>query len=252
MKHLINSLFLIIATSSILLFFNESPYFYALIFTIGIVFFLILSIGVIWLRANYFLTSKHHVTTPFVLLSFDDGPDPLTTPKILQTLNSHGVKAMFFIVGEKAEKHPEILQQIKDGGHLIGNHTYTHPPLFALSTSRIVLQEIIEGNKIIKRITGEETNWFRPPIGYTNPIIARAVKKTGLTVVGWNKRSFDSVINDSEKLKNRLLKLTQPGSIILLHDNLKQTAQMLDNYIQEAKKNGIIFADASCINSLLK
>ena len=252
MKHLINILFLVIATGSILLFFNGSPHFYILLFASGIVFFVILSIGVIWLRANYFLSSIHRVKNPIVLLTFDDGPDAITTPQVLQTLNKHDVKAMFFVIGEKAAKNPHLLQQIKSDGHLIGNHTYSHPPLFALAPFRMVLQEIRKGNETIKQITGADSNWFRPPIGYTNPIIARAVKKSGLSVVGWNKRSFDSVIKDSEKLKTRLLNLTQPGSIILLHDNLNQTAQMLDSYIQEAKKNGTIFADEASINSLLK
>ncbi len=252
MKHLINILFLVLVSGTVLLFFNESPHFKLLLFFIGAAFFLVLSIGVIWLRANYFLRAVHKVKTPYVLLSFDDGPNPTTTPKILQTLHEHGIKALFFVIGEKAEKHPELLLQMKAQGHLIGNHTYTHPPLFALFSFRRVWEELHNGNRSIEQVTGEKPTWFRPPIGYTNPIIARAVKKMGLSVVGWNKRSFDSVIRNPETLKMRILKLTEPGSIILLHDNLEQTEIMLNAYILEAKENGTIFADEASINSLLK
>jgi peptidoglycan-N-acetylglucosamine deacetylase len=252
MKHLINILFLVLASGTVLVFFNESPHFNLLLISIGVVFFLVLSSGVIWLRANYFLHAVHKVKAPYVLLSFDDGPNPATTPKILQTLHEHGIKALFFVIGEKAEKHPELLLQMKAQGHLIGNHTHTHPPLFALYSFRKVQDELNKGNHAIEQITGEKSTWFRPPIGYTNPIIARAVKKMGLSVVGWNKRSFDSVIKNPERLKMRTLRLTEPGSIILLHDNLEQTEKMLKAYILEAKKNGTIFADEASINSLLK
>jgi peptidoglycan/xylan/chitin deacetylase (PgdA/CDA1 family) len=252
MKHIINVFFLVIGVGLILLFWRDSRHFSTLLIAVGFTFFIILSAGVLWLRANYFLTSIHKVQSPTVLLTFDDGPDPLTTPRILETLNTHGVKALFFIVGTKAEKHPEIVQQIIDNGHLIGNHTYSHPNLFALSSAKKVREEIQKGNEIIQRMTGKETIWFRPPIGYTNPIIARVIRSMGLTVIGWNKRSYDTVLKDPIKLEKRTLGLTTPGSIILLHDNLSQTEKMLPSYIAQAKENGIIFANEACINSLLK
>ncbi len=252
MKHLINILFLLTGTGMAFLFFRNEAYFNMLLIALGISFFIVLSIGVMWLRANYFLTSVHTVQVPNVLLTFDDGPDPETTPKILKTLNEQGIKAMFFIVGAKAEKHPSLLRQIVREGHLIGNHTYSHPYLFALSSAKHVQHEIEKGNAVIQEITGKKTVWFRPPIGYTNPIIARVVRAMGVRVIGWNKRSYDTVLKDAAKLEKRTLRLTTPGSIILLHDNLKQTGKMLPAYIARAKENGIIFADASCINSLLK
>jgi peptidoglycan/xylan/chitin deacetylase (PgdA/CDA1 family) len=252
MKHTINILFLIIGVGSILLFGRDSVHFNTLLIGVVSAFFIVLSIGVLWLRANYFLTSINNVQSPTVLLTFDDGPDPLTTPRILETLNAHGVKALFFVVGTKAEKHPEIIQQIIDDGHLIGNHTYSHPNLFALMSAKKVREEIRKGNEIIQHLTGKDTTFFRPPIGYTNPIIARIIKALGLTVVGWNKRSYDTVLKDAEKLKKRTLNLTTPGSIVLLHDNLPQTEKMLPAYILKAIDNGIIFANEACINSLLR
>lgn len=252
MKHLINLLCLFSGVGIILIFFKTSEHFNTLLFVISSVFFIVLSIGVLWLRANYFLKAVHTVQVPYVLLTFDDGPDPETTPKILKALNENDIKALFFIVGTKAEKHPDLLKQIQDEGHLIGNHTYSHPNLFALLPGKRVREEIEKGKAIIKRITGLETVWFRPPIGYTNPIIARVTRSMKLAIVGWNKRSFDTVYKDAQKLEERLLKLTKPGSIILLHDNLKQTGTMLPSYIARAKENGIIFANEACINSLLK
>lgn len=252
MKHIINLLFLFAGVGIVLWFFETAELLYTLLFIIGAVFFIALSIGVLWLRANYFLKAIHTVQSPNVLLTFDDGPDPETTPKILKTLSEHGIKAMFFIVGSKAEKHPELLKKIQDEGHLIGNHTFSHPNIFALLPGSKVREEIEKGEATIVRITGNKTSWFRPPIGYTNPIIARVVRSLDLTVIGWNKRSYDTVIKDSQKLEKRLIKLTKPGSIILLHDNLPQTERTLSGYIVRAKENGIIFANEACINSLLK
>ena len=252
MKHAINRLFLLLGLVVAFLFFRDELFFNSLIVAICFSFFILLSIGVLWLRANYFLPAIHKVEKPYVLLTFDDGPNPGTTPKILKTLQENHIKAMFFLIGNKAEKYPEVVEQILKEGHLIGNHTYSHPNLFALLSSKKVQHEIIKGNDVLKKITGKENEWFRPPIGTTNPIIASVIKAMNMKVVGWNKRSFDTVLKNPSLLKKRILFLTKPGSIILLHDNLPQTAEMLPSYIKCAKENGIVFADKECINSILK
>ena len=252
MKHKINRLFLLLALVVAFLFFRDESYFYSLLIAACLSFFLLLSLGVLWLRVNYFLPAIHKIEKPFVLLTFDDGPNPETTPKILKTLQDHQIKAMFFLIGNKAEQNPEIVEQILKEGHLIGNHTYSHPNLFALFSFKKVQQEIQKGNEVLKKITGEENKWFRPPIGFTNPIIARAIKEMNMNVIGWNKRSFDTVLRNPGILKIRVLALTKSGSIILLHDNLPQTAEMLPSYLKTAKENGVIFANKECINSVLK
>ena len=252
MKHTINRLFFLLGLVIAILFFKNEPFFYSLIIAICCSFFILLSIGVLWLRINYFLPAIHKVEKPFVLLTFDDGPNPETTPNILKTLRENQIKAVFFLIGNKAEKHPDVVEQILKDGHLIGNHTYSHPNLFAVFSSKKVQQEIIKANEVIETFTGKQNEWFRPPIGFTNPIIGNVIKTMNMKVLGWNKRSFDSVLRNTSFLKKRVLFLTKPGSVILLHDDLPQTAEMLPSYIKCAKENGIVFANKECINTILE
>jgi peptidoglycan/xylan/chitin deacetylase (PgdA/CDA1 family) len=221
-----------------------------LLFTVFLIFFLILSAGVMFLRFNYFLKAICSTDKPFVLLTFDDGPDPKTTPSILDNLAKYNVKALFFVIGKKAETHPELIDRILDEGHSIGNHTYSHPPIFALMNGEKVKDQIVKFNQVLEK-KGVKTNVFRPPVGYTNPIIARVIKNLNLKVIGWNKRSYDTVIFNSSWLSNRLLSQAKAGSIILLHDNLKQTEAALPMFLEKAREKGIIFANELDIKSIL-
>lgn len=215
-----------------------------------IIFFLHLSIGVISLKYNYFLKAKLRLNSNLILLTFDDGPDPISTPKLLDTLKELNVKALFFIIGKKAEAHPELIQRILEEGHCIGNHTHTHPPIFAALTQKQVTREILECQQVIE-LQGQKTGrLFRPPIGYTNPRIARAVKKENFSVIGWSLRSYDSVFKAPNQLLKRLLNNWKPGDIILFHDNLPQTVSVMEEFICEARKNGAIFVDESQINAV--
>lgn len=252
MKHRLNIISLIAGVLSGFFFLSQSPYLYGYLFVVLGIFIFSLSRGVLILRMNYFLNSVCKIKQPYVLLTFDDGPDPATTPLILNILSQHGIKAIFFMIGAKVEKHPDLVRQIMNDGHLIGNHTYSHSNSFPLFSEKKVSNEIKKTNDIIHNITGKNIELFRPPIGYTNPIIARVVKSLGMTVVGWEKRSFDTVLTNPERLKNRLLKLTKPGSIILLHDNLQHTVDALPSYISEASKKGILFVNENAINTVLK
>ncbi len=250
MKHYYNILFLVVGLVLAWSFCRSSAYLYPIVFAILLLFFCILIAGIVDLRLNYFLPSVNRISGPEVLLTFDDGPDPNTTPRVLDALDAHGVKALFFVIGSKAKAHPEIVHQILDRGHWIGNHTYTHPYDFALSSAQQVRREIDQTNELIRGFIGTSKVFFRPPVGYTNPIIARVVRSMNMKVLGWSKRSFDTVLIDPVMLRKRLLRLTKPGNIVLLHDNLAQTAAMLPGYLTEAQKNGIIFADKECINRL--
>ena len=213
-------------------------------------FFLILSYGVLFMTFNYFIQSKNAFPKPHVLLTFDDGPNPHTTPIVLDILKESKVTAIFFVIGSKAKFENELIKRIIDEGHFIGNHTFSHHPIFALLNRTKVEKEIVELNHLFIN-QGIQTNLFRPPIGYTNPIIARVVIKLSLNIIGWNKRSFDTVIRNPKKLTKRLLFLAKPGSIILLHDNLKQTSEALSLFLKESQEKGIIFANKNQINSFL-
>ena len=250
MKHRINLIIFVVLISLNAIFLHNSPFLNLGYYLIAVLFLLLLSIGVFNLRFQYFMRAITHLNTNDVLLTFDDGPDLKFTPLILDTLKEHGVKAVFFLIGKKAEEFPNVVRRIVAEGHLIGNHTYSHSSFFSLCNASLVGKEIDLTNEVIKSIAGESTALFRPPIGYSNPIIAKAILKRELKVVGWNRRSFDTVITSNRYLKARLLMITKPGSILLLHDNLEQTQQVLHNYLVQAKRKGIIFAKHITIESI--
>ncbi len=144
------------------------------------------------------------------------------------------------MIGNKAQEHPEIVKRIISEGHSIGNHTQNHSLFFAMLHSEKIATEIDQFTKNIEPLVSEKITIFRPPIGYTNPKIARALRRRKFKIVAWSVRSYDSFKN-RESLLKRLMK-TKPGSIVLLHDNLEQTADILEEYITQAQANGIIFA----------
>ena len=249
-KHKINiSLFVLNMVLLSLMYWGNSNLTWILL-AVFLFFFLIVSYGVIFMTFNYFVQSKNAFPKPHVLLTFDDGPNPQTTPIVLDLLKEYNVTAMFFVIGTKAKSENELVKRIMDDGHFIGNHTFSHHPMFALLNGVKVEKEIVELNNLFIN-QGIQTNLFRPPIGYTNPIIARVVNKLSLNIIGWNKRSYDTVIRNPKKLSKRLLFIAKPGSIILLHDNLKQTSEALSLFLKESEEKVIIFANKNQIHSFL-
>ena len=242
MKHRINILFLTIVWFISAFFIADEQVKW--IVTLGgtTVFFLVLSIGVIHFPFNYFIKATHRLNLDRVLLTFDDGPNDQTTPRILDALKAQNVSAVFFVIGKNAVEHPEIMQRIVDEGHVIGNHTFSHPPLFAMLPTTKVRDEIKQCSAVLAETTGIKTSLFRPPIGYTNPNISRAVKELHLRPIGWSLRSFDTVLKDAVALRKRLMKSIRPGMIVLLHDSLPQTAEMLPELLTSLKEKGITFA----------
>ena len=109
-----------------------------------------------------------------VVLTFDDGPHPRWTPVVLEALAARGVKATFFVVGRKAEEHPEVVRRIRDHGHAVELHSYAHDRLFSLRPARFVRGDLERGVAALTRVTGTRPTLFRPPIGHTNPTIAAA------------------------------------------------------------------------------
>jgi peptidoglycan/xylan/chitin deacetylase (PgdA/CDA1 family) len=243
MKHKLNILFLSLSWLVAAFFIHDDQWRWVVAISASLLFFIILSVGVLHFPFNYFMTATHRVDHEYILLSFDDGPDEQFTPRILDTLKQHNIAALFFVIGSKAEKHPELIRRMLNEGHLVGNHTYTHHPLFAMFSERKVEQEIVRGQHVITELIGDKPTFFRPPIGYTNPKIARVVERLKVKPIGWTLRSFDTLIKDPVKLRNRMIKHTRPGKIVLLHDNLPQTAEMLPEFIAGVMKENRKFVD---------
>lgn len=148
-------------------------------------------------------------------LSFDDGPIPGVTPWVLDQLKTHQAKATFFCIGDNARKHPEVLQRVKEEGHLIGNHTFHH-----LKGSQASNEAYLDNIKLCEAYF--EASLFRPPYGRINQKQARAVKQAGYSIVMWDVLAGDwDAEQSAESCFHALRKHVKPGSIIVLHDSIK-------------------------------
>jgi peptidoglycan/xylan/chitin deacetylase (PgdA/CDA1 family) len=154
-----------------------------------------------------------------VALTFDDGPDPRWTPRVLEVLAEHGATATFFVIGRKAEAHPEIVHTILAAGHSVGLHSYEHDWLFAIRSERRVRHDLERAMAVLESISGERPVLFRPPIGHTNPIIARVAEALDLSIVGWSIGARDGVggVRPADVVA-RVRRDLRDGAIVLMHD----------------------------------
>ena len=154
-----------------------------------------------------------------VYLTFDDGPIPEVTPKVLEILDRYQVKATFFMVGENIDKHPEVYEQVRQAGHAVGNHTYNHMKGWRVSTKEY-LSNVAKFPK--------ETKLFRPPYGKATFCQRHALVKQGYRIIYWDvlTRDYDRRVTPAQML-DRIKRETRPGSIINFHDSLKSNERML-------------------------
>lgn len=155
-----------------------------------------------------------------ILLTFDDGPDPEVTPRVLDVLERHGHRAIFFIIGSKAEAHPDLVREIVRRGHIVGNHTYAHSPWANFLGSRHLIRDIERTDDAIEKACGVRPKLFRPPLGVSPHFLRKVVRQTGHVVVGWDVRSLDTRLEPRDVIMSRIAKGLHSGSIVLLHDRL--------------------------------
>jgi peptidoglycan-N-acetylglucosamine deacetylase len=158
-----------------------------------------------------------------VALTFDDGPNDTATLELLDVLARHGVRATFFAMGDFVLLRPEIARQVIAAGHLLGNHTMSHPKLSTQPAAR-VRQELADCNAVLEDITGVKVGYFRPPFGARRPYVLRAARELGLTPVTWNVTGYDwNPLGVEGILKNLDAGIARNrrrgrGSNLLLHD----------------------------------
>jgi len=153
-----------------------------------------------------------------VSLTFDDGPDPRSTPQLLELLRTEKIPAAFFCVGKRVEEYPALAAQIVREGHLLENHSYAHSNFTNFYSAARLQIELAQTQAVIGKAAGIAPVYYRPPVGLSNPGTFRAARNLNLKVVGWTIRSLDTVIADPEKIVARVKRGLQPGAIILMHD----------------------------------
>jgi peptidoglycan/xylan/chitin deacetylase (PgdA/CDA1 family) len=153
-----------------------------------------------------------------IALTFDDGPNPETTPRVLDLLDAFGARASFFCIGAEARRHPELCGEIARRGHSVENHSQRHRWDFAFSGYRGFCREIAEAQDTLAGITGQAPRFFRAPFGIRNPLLEPALAYNGLQLASWTRRGFDTREGQPETVIQRLTRQLAAGDILLLHD----------------------------------
>lgn len=179
-----------------------------------------------------------------VYLTFDDGPSPQTTPWLLELLEAEGVKASFFLIGKEAERYPELALEIKKAGHMIGNHSYSHMLMPALTTGKME-KEIERTNKIIEEICGEPPSIFRPPFGLMCPRTLQILSEREMHPIHWTEAPEDWERPGAKRVVRRVLMKMAAGSLIVLHEGpalKEQTIAATNELIYSCKSANLVLA----------
>lgn len=172
-----------------------------------------------------------------IALTFDDGPSALMTPQLLDGLKERKVVATFFVLGEAAEQNPELILRMKEEGHLIGNHTYHHVQLTAVSEA-VFKEEIRQTNEVLKQITGEEPQFIRPPFGAWRKSLE---KELGMIPVLWDVDPLDWCRGDCACIVEKVMTDVEENAIILLHDQYESSVTAAFQIIDRLKEKGYEF-----------
>lgn len=153
-----------------------------------------------------------------VWLTIDDGPDPEDTPRALSLLARHQAKATFFVIGERAARHPELIRAIVAAGHEVAHHTHTHPAGSFWAAGRRRVARELDGALAVFAASGVTPSRFRSPVGIKPIFLHPALAERRLAYIGWSLRSFDTVARDPAHWSRKVMRGVRPGSILLLHE----------------------------------
>lgn len=155
---------------------------------------------------------------PRVALTFDDGPTPGSTERVLDVLGEHDVPAAFFCIGKNAQAAPALLRSVADAGHLIANHSDDHPWSGCFHGRAYWTEQLTRANDTIAQIIGDRPRLFRPPMGLKTPRVISAARRLGMTTVTWTHRGFDTRLHNPRSIAERLTHGVGGGSILVMHD----------------------------------
>lgn len=153
-----------------------------------------------------------------IALTFDDGPDPEVTPRVLDLLDRHRARATFFCIGERIERYPDLAAEIARLGHRVENHSHRHLARFSVLLPGGLAREVDRAQEAIAEATGRAPELFRPPAGFRSALLEPILARRGLLLVSWSRRAFDTVRRDPVPMARALTRRLEPGEVLVLHD----------------------------------
>ena len=186
-----------------------------------------------------------HVDGPYIAMTFDDGPSATLTPKLLDLLAAHHIKATFFVIGENVAEHPEIVARAAQEGHEIANHSWSHPNFGKMSDEN-VRRQLQQTDDAIKNATGKRPTLLRPPYGSITAREKRWIHdEFGYEIILWDVDPYDWKRPGPAVVRARILKETRPGSIVLSHDIHPGTIEAMPSTFDELEAKGFKFVTVS-------
>jgi peptidoglycan-N-acetylglucosamine deacetylase len=181
-------------------------------------------------------------------LTYDDGPNDLHTQRLLEVLAKHTVHATFFLIGNYVKQRPALAREISQAGHVIANHTFTHP-LLIFKSEKEIRRELLDCRSAIEDAVGAHSNLFRPPFGGRRPGVLRIARDLGLHTIMWNVPGQDWKALPAAEIERNIAKQVRGGDVILLHDggharlgiDRSQTILATDHLVEKYKKEGYEF-----------
>ncbi|HLH46634.1 MAG TPA: polysaccharide deacetylase family protein [Acidimicrobiales bacterium] len=155
-----------------------------------------------------------------IAITFDDGPDPEYTPRVLDALAARSAAATFFLVGDKAQRHPHLVQRILAEGHAVGSHTRSHPDMWTIPFPEI-RRQYLDGRRLVEDVAGRDVPLVRPPKGWLDPLAGLVLRRHGFRTVLWNTAGDDWVAGQSAAAILGAIGTPVAGSVILLHDSIE-------------------------------
>jgi peptidoglycan/xylan/chitin deacetylase (PgdA/CDA1 family) len=181
-------------------------------------------------------------------LTYDDGPNSTYTPRLLEVLARHNVRATFFMIGHHVVEAPEVAREVAAAGHVIGNHTYTHPNLIFSSRAQ-VLAQVEDCYRVITQVVGEHSRLFRPPFGGRRPSVLRLARERGFIPVMWSVSAYDWNPLAPDEIVAKVTRHVRGGDVILMHDgghiqmgaDRSATIEATDRLITHYRQQGFEF-----------
>lgn len=186
--------------------------------------------------------------TKQIALTYDDGPNDPHTLRLLEVLAKHNVHATFFLIGRYVHQRPDIARQVSEAGHVVGNHTFTHP-LLTLKSHNEIRKELFDCRSALQDAVGDHSTLFRPPFGGRRPAVLRVARELGLEPIMWNVTGHDWNAPPAAEIERKVAKQIRGGDVILLHDgghkqmgaDRSQTVLATDQLIKRYKSEGYEF-----------